>query len=389
MAMSKWFGPLSQLNRMANRHAGKLLVLGLGAVALYNWRLWQRDRAFLAEKGQPEPLPPLETWSELPKVSVLVAAWNEADNIENHIASFLRLRYPHKELVLCAGGPDGTYTIAAGHASDTVVVLKQQSGEGKQRALARGFAFTQGEVIFLTDADCELSDEPFERTLWPVACNDEVAATGSLQPFAHQLPHPFVFTQAATQAYSALHRPAYVPGILGCNCTVRRALLEMTAALDVPAPSGTDYVLAKTLAAAGVAIQQIPHSRIATEYPTSARAYLRQQRRWLRNVVLHGRRFGANAELGAALRTSMIGLGMLVAPLMGIWTAPWLVDIWIVVVGQALLARLRYLGFAGVVLKRPVQISDMVWQGPFLFLDFVAWTLPLGDYFQQRGGWRW
>ena len=55
------------------------LPLGLvgAAAALYNWRLWQRDKAFLAERADPDPLPPLAEWPHLPKVSVLVAAWNE------------------------------------------------------------------------------------------------------------------------------------------------------------------------------------------------------------------------------------------------------------------------------------------------------------------------
>ena len=104
---------LRNINRLANRHAGKLLVVGLVGVAFYNWRQWQKDKAFLAVRSEPEPLPPLETWPELPLVSVLVAAWNESEHIDRHIQSFLALRYPHKELVLCAGGNDDTYERAA------------------------------------------------------------------------------------------------------------------------------------------------------------------------------------------------------------------------------------------------------------------------------------
>lgn len=387
--LGKLFHLLRQANRLANRLAGPLLLLGLAAVALRNWRLWQEDKAFLARRGQPAPLPPLAAWPELPLVSVLVAAWNEADNIERHIDSFLALRYPHKELVLCAGGPDGTYGIAARYANNQVAVLRQQSGEGKQRALARSFGQTQGEVIFLTDADCLLADQPFERTLWPVVGGGEQAATGSYRPLDEQLDIPFAFAQVASHLYSAMRGSNYAAGLSGANCALRRTILEVTTALDAPAQTGTDYVLAKTLDAAGVRIRQAPESRMATDYPTTARAYLRQQRRWLRNVFLHGWRFGAADEVRNAARTSSVGVTMLSLPLAGLLLAHWLLAVWGVLAGQALAARLRYLGFAGRVLDRRVQPADAVWQGPLLLLDFVAWTQPLADYVRPRERWMW
>ena len=149
---------------------------------------------------EPEPLPPPVDWPALPPVSILVAAWNEAARIDGHIESFRALRYPRKELVLCAGGDDGTYERACRHAGPAVIVLRQEPGEGKQRALARAFAETRGEIIFLTDADCLLTDEAFERTLRPVAIGEEQAATGGLRPLDGQLGDSFVFAQADSGA---------------------------------------------------------------------------------------------------------------------------------------------------------------------------------------------
>ena len=100
------------LRTRLDRYALPLVLSGAAAAAIYNWRLWERDKALLARKGEAEPLLPLESWPERPMVSVLVAAWNEREHIERHIESFLALRYPHKELVLCAGGEDGTTEFA-------------------------------------------------------------------------------------------------------------------------------------------------------------------------------------------------------------------------------------------------------------------------------------
>jgi len=372
-----------------DRLALPLAAFGLAAVAAHNWRLWQRDKAFLVQRTTPPPSPALSTWPELPMISVLVAAWSEAAHIDAHIISFLALRYPHKELVLSAGGDDETYERACRHAGPLVKVLRQERGEGKQRALARAFAETRGDIIFLTDADCLLADEPFERTLWPVASGEEQVATGGSRPFDVQLADPFAFTQAATQLYAARHSPEYAPGILGRNCAVRRDLLADTSALEVPAPTGTDYVLAKTLIAAGARIRNVPDSLMPTEYPDTAREYLHQQRRWLRNVALHGRRFGAMDEVRASLRSSLVGVAMLTLPLLGMLLSPLLPAAWGVLLAQTSFARLRYLGFAASVLPRPVKSVDVVWQGPLILLDFVAWMGPLADYAHRGGRWKW
>jgi hypothetical protein len=123
---------------------------------------------------------------------------------------------------------------------------------------------------------------------------------------------------------------------------------------------------------------------MATEYPTNPLAYLRQQRRWLSTVALHGWYFGATGEMLASLRTSFVGLGMLLLPGLGLLLSRWLLVAWGVLAGQALFARLRYLSFAGAVLGRPVRLRDIVWQGPLLMLDFVTWTRPLIEYARPR-----
>src|SRR5687768_5466499 len=87
-------------------------------------------------------------------VSILVAAWNEAEHIDDLIASCLRWAYPRKELVLCAGGADDTLRRARRWEGAGVRVLEQLPGEGKQGALERCLREATGEIIVLTDADC-------------------------------------------------------------------------------------------------------------------------------------------------------------------------------------------------------------------------------------------
>ena len=381
---------LKRVYNFVNQRSGVLLAVGLAAVAFYNWRQWQKDRRRLEAMHPPAPLPPLTDWPALPMISVLVAAWNEEAFIQRHIESFLALRYPHKELILCAGGEDATYEIALRYAGPQVRVLRQAPGEGKQRALARAFPYSQGEIIFFTDADGEFTDDAFERTLWPAIAEDEFVVTGSSQPLPQQLSDPFVFTQVASQIYNHYWLPSdYGSGILGANCAVKKQLLATTHALEKPAPTGTDYVLAKTLLAAGERIRLAPTSRMPTHFPENFRDYLRQQRRWLRNVAIYGRRFGAMDEVWASVRTSLLAVAMLFMPWVGLLMAPWMVSVWIILMVQAWLARVRYLVFGSKILGRSVQIKDIVWQPLLMIIDFLAWASPLLDYFSPRQRWRW
>lgn len=377
------------LNALLVQFSGTLLLAGVAGVAWHNYRLWQRDKVLLKEKVHTVPLRPPEMWPRRPTVSVLVAAWNEEANVERHVRSFGALRYPHRELILCAGGRDRTYAVAAGLTGDRVTVLEQRLGEGKQRALRRCLERARGTVVFLTDADCLFDDDSFERTIYPVVTRRERVCTGGSRPYPEMKIVPFVVAQAVPQLYNSYHGTPYAPGLLGRNCAIDRRLLEACRGLDAPAPTGTDYVLAKTIDRAGVRIRQVPESRIATEYPITVQEYVRQRRRWLRNVALYGWRFGARDEVRASLTTSAVGLGMLALPVSAAVFGRISVVAWLVLLTHAFLSRLRYLHFATAVEGFHSTWQHVVFQIPALFLDFVAWSRPLLDYVVRGGENEW
>ena len=101
----------------------------------------------VAPATAPEPVAPFADWPAVPKVSVLVAAWNEADNIDQLVESFNALSYPNRELVLCAGGADDTYGRAGRWSGPRVKVDEQRPGEGKQAALRRTLPKADGEIV--------------------------------------------------------------------------------------------------------------------------------------------------------------------------------------------------------------------------------------------------
>ncbi|MBC7262110.1 MAG: glycosyltransferase, partial [Chloroflexi bacterium] len=287
-----------------NDHAAMFLGIGLVAAVAWNWWQWRQDRALALRLHSSAPLPPC-TPSPLPKVSVLVAAWNEADMIREHIQSFLELHYPDKELVLCAGGEDGTYQMAQEHGSGGVKVLEQQPGEGKQRALQRCLAHASGEVLFLTDADSLLDDHSFTRTLAPLLSEGEEVATGTSRPLQSQLHLPFVLYQWYIDLFVTARQPEFVSGVKGCNWAVKRTALEQIGGFPGAIQAGTDYYTAKLLLRAGKRIRYVPDSAVSTQYSVTFRSYWRRQSRWVRNLLLHGPKFGAYNEVWSALRTAL------------------------------------------------------------------------------------
>jgi glycosyltransferase involved in cell wall biosynthesis len=380
-------GSVKLLNQLANRHAGKLFLVGLAGVAWYNWRSWQRDKARLAKLPQPGPLPDWHNWPDLPLVSVLVAAWNEAEMIEQHIESFLALSYPHKELILCAGGNDGTYDIARRHAGDGVVVLEQQPGEGKQAALRRCLAEARGEVIFLTDADCLLNDEAFARTLAPLVLEAEASATGTSRPLAEQLAEPFAVYQWCTDIYVAAQYGDYVPGILGRNCALTREALEQIDGFKADVRTGTDYHMAKSLLKRGYRIHYVRDSAIESRYPATVRSYWRRQSRWVRNLIIHGPASGARDEVAMALRTTLVGLIMLLLPVAALLVGPVLLALWGVLFVQAFLAKMRYARIARLSQRAPVTVRQLLCTPAYMLADFIAWSRPLVDLILNRERW--
>jgi len=382
--------------------AGAALAIAAALIVGTNAWLWRRDRQ-RARRLKLEGLRP-PTWDlvgTLPGITFLIAAWEEGPFIGRCLEALFALPYPNLQVVLCAGGPDGTYEIAARYCEEHLVLLEQYPGEGKQHALARGLSAASGDVIYLTDADCVITEPTFRWCIEPILQGREPAVSGTFYlPAAMQRSIPFVVLQAASRAYSAASLPPYITGMQGGNCALRRSVLEQAGGFGSVVRTGTDYDLAKRVVRAGCRIRYQVHSSIQSEFPSTLQGYFRQQARWIRNVVLHGLRFGAYPEVLACLRTSALGAAMLGAPFLGVLlTLPSsslakhlglaLLAAWGAAFAFALLARLRYLDFARTWLGLSYPARQIYLLPYFMVIDWLAWTLPLVEYGSRRRRNRW
>lgn len=241
-----------------------------------------------------------------PMVSILVPAWNAAQDIAEFIDSFHALKYPNKELILCAGGSDGSLELARKKADASILVLEQIKGEGKQKSLAKSFARSHGNIIYLTDIDCRLDDESFGRVLKPILGGKEAVVTGSSMPLPKQHTIGAVLIHWATVRKAAGLRPRYIDGVLGRNCAATRTAVENINGFNFDAPTGTDYRMAQELTKHGYKIWFEPMSEVQTEFAWPLGTYVRKRARWLRNVILYAERPRQLAELkGVAINLAI------------------------------------------------------------------------------------
>lgn len=309
-----------------------------------------------------------------PMLSVLVPVWNEVRHIAPFVEAFRRLSYAPRELVLCVGGPDGSLAEAQRLAHADVVVLEQRPGEGKQRALERCFLASHGEALFLTDADAQMTDEAVLATLEPILTGEAQAATGTRSPLPELRHMPLIAYQWALEAAGNARIGRNSTGMLGSNIALHRAAAVSAGSFTWEARTGTDYTLACRLRQAHIPIRFVPNSQMPVGLATNLRDYSRQRARWLRNLVLVGRRFSDWSVVRQGIQPMVIGLVFAALPLApGRWRRQAL-TLWCLMLVGAWRRRIAY------VLAAPPEARAVLppsrWPLLLLYtvIDLVTWA---------------
>ncbi|MEJ2242130.1 MAG: glycosyltransferase [Candidatus Bathyarchaeota archaeon] len=110
---------------------------------------------------------PKLTGDHLPRVSIIVAARDEEENILSCLESLNNLIYPENKIeiiIVDDDSTDNTNKIVSDFVQDNhkfkLISLKEIEGQklkGKTRAMAEGINISTGEIILTTDADCSVN----------------------------------------------------------------------------------------------------------------------------------------------------------------------------------------------------------------------------------------
>ncbi len=116
-----------------------------------------------------------------PRISIVIAARNEADTIDRRLANLLSLDYPRDAMqivVVSDGSTDATADILASYGSSIDVILLPPGG--KARALNAGVAAARHEVLVFADARQTFAPDALRALVEPFADRAVGGVSGEL-----------------------------------------------------------------------------------------------------------------------------------------------------------------------------------------------------------------
>ncbi len=267
-----------------------LFVLDGMAQVLHNVR-YMRSGANRRRDEQP---------SELPRVSLVVAAYNEASCIEAKLRNSLALDYPAERfevLIGSDGSSDGTDELVQ-RCTDERVKLSAAPRGGKTSVLNRCIPVARGDIVLLSDANTMIEPEAVKRLVRHFEDPEVGAVCGQLRLFN---PTKAEYEESTYWTYESLikfyeGKRGAVVGANGGLYAIRRSLFE---ALP-PSTIVDDFVIPLRILEKGYKVTYEPEA-VAHEETTED----------------YGKEFGRRARIAAGNFQSLRMVPGLLSPLSG------------------------------------------------------------------------
>jgi poly-beta-1,6-N-acetyl-D-glucosamine synthase len=244
-----------------------------------------------------------------PSVSILVPAYQEAENIESTLRSLVQLEYPSCEIIVVDdGSSDATfgksYKFSGKHGGCTVSVLRKDNG-GKWSALNFAFKHAKYEFILCVDADSRLSRDalkllvPHMRDPRIAAVCGQVTVRNRVNMITKLQALEYIISNGGLKTVqSHLGSVVVVPGPIGLY---RRSNLEQIAKVAGKVPErakpghiagplsdetfAEDFQLSLTALALNGRIVYEPRAIAYTRAPENILSLINQRYRWLRGSM--------------------------------------------------------------------------------------------------------
>lgn len=248
---------------------------------------WQRTRERKAARTA-------KTSELLPRVSIIVPAYNEAKVIADALRSMLDLSYSNYEILMIDdGSTDETFSIAQSivpESNGKLKVYRQKNG-GKPAALNMGLRISKASLVFCVDADSTLRPSGLQSAVRhfndsrvaAVAGVVEVRLTGG-RLLSRLQRTEYLMSQRLTRAAIAWFRCIpIVPGPAGLFR--RQVLIDAGGYSSAESCFAEDAELSIRLLAEGYDIVSEPDLVSFTEAPADLYSLLRQRYRWSRGSI--------------------------------------------------------------------------------------------------------
>ena len=213
-----------------------------------------------------------------PKVTLVIAAYNEEKTIGPKLDEALTLDYPRELLhvvVAADGSDDHTASIVAGYGDRGVELVHCPERRGKMAAINRAMQWARGEIVLFSDANNRLRPNALAEILRPFSDPSVGAVTGRKTVAGGD---GLGFSESAYWRYESHLRRMETR--LGCTVGVNGEIFAMRRDLFVAPPDGVindDQWLAAEVIRSGYRVVFRPEA--VSEEPVSALAAEEVERR--------------------------------------------------------------------------------------------------------------
>lgn len=240
----------------------------------------------------------------LPKLTVIVPAYNEGRQVLLTLRSLAASRYPRERLQIIAvddGSADDTWSWikkGAEELGDLVTAYRCPKNGGKKHALVEGFKRATGSIIVTVDSDCEVLPETLRLLVAPFVVDKNVGAVAGnvrvLNREAGALPKMLdaCFTTAFDFIRAGESEAGSVMCCPGALSAWRKDLLDDVTEewmaqtfFGQPAAIGEDRALTNLIIKSGANVRYQSTSIILTQVPTTFRVLCKMFMRWARSNV--------------------------------------------------------------------------------------------------------
>ena len=262
--------------------------------------------AFLIGSILSDRRPVLRKYDQLPDVCVLVACYNESENIADTLTSLSRQDYHGnvEVVVIDDGSTDDSLAIARTKAQQLarpglqIRVLAQPQNGGKSKALNRGLAETQQALVVTVDGDSYLRADALRKLVerflsdppGTVAVAGAVLVRNSRENWLTRSQEwDYFHGIAAVKRMQSMYHGTLVAQ--GAFSLYTRVSLEGVGGW--PECVGEDIVVSWALLETGARIGYCEEACLFTKVPTKVGQFARQRQRWSRGLMeafaRHGR----------------------------------------------------------------------------------------------------
>lgn len=352
----------------------------------------------------------------LPKVTVIVPAYNEGSLVYQTLKSIVNSNYPADKLEIIAvddGSKDDTWRWICKAGDDLVGNIKlyrQPQNRGKRHALHRGFTTGTGDVFITIDSDSIIEENTIRNLVSPFVVNKKCGAVaGNVRVLnknegiiPKMLNVSFVFSfEFIRSAQSSLGFVLCTPGAL--SAYRREAVLHC---LDQwinqkfagkYATIGEDRAMTNMIISQGYEVKFQKNACVLTNTPTGFKNLHKMFTRWgrsnVRETLMMGKfifkDFRSANKIGARLIFVNQCLKLLLAIPLTVFMIYFFITHPIFYISSALMSSFIFSSIQMVFFSRQYNFTESLWAYPYsvFYLLALFWITPFSIATVKNGGW--